>query len=361
MSNALNCQSCGGSNQLPEGKTSMFCSFCGNAIEQIASSQKEIESNIKSKPVITQRKVKTTKTTVDGEFPVTYRLGTFGHEKTHKIRKDGGWDVYDGSRWTFVRDEETEEEEVLDEGGKLILKDRGIKSLDEIISWFSDHELESIKYLDLSNNNISNLNGINKFSRAKEIILDGNSFTNLVFSDNQNKVTFSGNIILTNNPISEKDTSTEVPNNVILTSVPKCKTCKKSRNKSELETAIRVGEPDICSSCRRKKEKAESDARVKEMVFNDPQLKAVYTGPKKGPCFIATVAMGSYDHPQVMELRHFRDEWILTKNWGESFVKWYYHYGEKAAKVIDKSFVLKKFSYLLVVKPLVYLARIVKK
>lgn len=61
-----------------------------------------------------------------------------------------------------------------------------------------------------------------------------------------------------------------------------------------------------------------------------------------------------------MELRHFRDEWILTKNWGSKFVNWYYHYGEKAAKVIDKSFLLKTLSYLLIVKPLVYLSRIVK-
>ena len=82
---------------------------------------------------------------------------------------------------------------------------------------------------------------------------------------------------------------------------------------------------------------------------------------KLGRCFIATATMGSYDHPKVVELRHFRDEWILTKNWGSSFVKWYYHYGEKAAKIIDENFVLKKISYLLIVKPLVYLSRIVKK
>ena len=83
--------------------------------------------------------------------------------------------------------------------------------------------------------------------------------------------------------------------------------------------------------------------------------------PKSGGCFIATAAMGSYDHPQVMELRRFRDEWILEKNWGKSFVKWYYYYGAKAANIIDKSFILKKLSYLLIVKPLVYLSRIIKK
>ena len=79
-----------------------------------------------------------------------------------------------------------------------------------------------------------------------------------------------------------------------------------------------------------------------------------------GSCFIATAALGSYDHSQVMELRLFRDEWILTKNWGAGFVKWYYHYGAIVAKFIEKSFTLKKLSYLFIVKPLVILSRIVK-
>lgn len=105
-------------------------------------------------------------------------------------------------------------------------------------------------------------------------------------------------------------------------------------------------------------------AKLREVYIKKIQkLEPNYEPPKisSGWCFIATAAMGSYDHPQVMELRHFRDEWILTKNWGSSFVKWYYHYGEKAVKFIDKSSVLKKLSYLLIVKPLVYLSRIVKK
>lgn len=34
MSELLQCPSCGGSNQLPEGKNSMFCAFCGNANEK---------------------------------------------------------------------------------------------------------------------------------------------------------------------------------------------------------------------------------------------------------------------------------------------------------------------------------------
>jgi hypothetical protein len=49
-----------------------------------------------------------------------------------------------------------------------------------------------------------------------------------------------------------------------------------------------------------------------------------------------------------------------VKGEGNSFINWYYHYGEKAAKIIDKSNILKQFSYLLIVKPLVYLSRILK-
>ncbi len=90
--------------------------------------------------------------------------------------------------------------------------------------------------------------------------------------------------------------------------------------------------------------------------------KLKYNTDLKPPsfCFIATATMGSYDHPEVMELRNFRDNWILEKKWGEGFVAWYYHYGSIAAKSIEKSLVLKKICYLLIVKPLVYLSRIVK-
>jgi hypothetical protein len=69
--------------------------------------------------------------------------------------------------------------------------------------------------------------------------------------------------------------------------------------------------------------------------------------------------MGSYDHPEVVELRNFRDNWILEKKWGESFVNWYYHYGSIAAKSIEKSFVLKKICYLLIVKPLYILSKLI--
>jgi tetratricopeptide (TPR) repeat protein len=74
--------------------------------------------------------------------------------------------------------------------------------------------------------------------------------------------------------------------------------------------------------------------------------------PKKTGCFIATAAMGSYDHPVVMDLRMFRDNWLLKRNWGVAFTEWYYVYGAKASKYIEKSVLLKKIAYMLIVKPL---------
>ena len=82
---------------------------------------------------------------------------------------------------------------------------------------------------------------------------------------------------------------------------------------------------------------------------------------QEGKCFIATATMGSYNHPDVVELRIFRDNWILKQNWGSRFVKNYYYYGEKIAKTIEHNLLLKTISYYLVVKPLVVISRIILK
>jgi hypothetical protein len=76
-----------------------------------------------------------------------------------------------------------------------------------------------------------------------------------------------------------------------------------------------------------------------------------------GGCFIATAAMGDYDHPVVMDLRQFRDNWLLKRNWGVKFTSWYYTHGPKAANVIEKSFALKKITFFLIVKPLQFITK----
>ena len=50
-------------------------------------------------------------------------------------------------------------------------------------------------------------------------------------------------------------------------------------------------------------------------------------GGKKNGCFIATAVYGSYDHPDVMALRNFRDETLQHYAWGRQFIAWYYENG----------------------------------
>ncbi|MCD6498359.1 MAG: hypothetical protein J7M25_08705 [Deltaproteobacteria bacterium] len=50
-----------------------------------------------------------------------------------------------------------------------------------------------------------------------------------------------------------------------------------------------------------------------------------------GFCFVATVAYGSYDHPNVRILRRWRDGVLLHSGWGRAFVRWYYRNGRRLA------------------------------
>jgi len=77
----------------------------------------------------------------------------------------------------------------------------------------------------------------------------------------------------------------------------------------------------------------------------------------KSGCFIATAAMGNYNHPVVVDLKVFRDDWLLKHNWGVKFTNWYYKHGPKAAIVIEKSIVLKKLTFIFIVKPLQLLTK----
>lgn len=43
-----------------------------------------------------------------------------------------------------------------------------------------------------------------------------------------------------------------------------------------------------------------------------------------GGCYIATMAYGDYNHPQVMVLRDFRDSFLSKRGWGKRFIAYYY-------------------------------------
>lgn len=51
-----------------------------------------------------------------------------------------------------------------------------------------------------------------------------------------------------------------------------------------------------------------------------------------GGCYIATMAYGDYNHPQVKELRIFRDETLRKSKLGNLFIKYYYKYSPSLVK-----------------------------
>jgi len=449
MSNALNCPSCGGSNQLPEGKSSMFCSFCGNAIERAPSSKSEITSSIKSKPVISvQERVKIQfdkmreveiKRMVYKDLPSNLRPGIFsslehteatnGYNIRPIFKKHiSGTNFLDiAGDWEFIPFEYRKNSG----GGILSLTNKQLNSVKELLDWYTDDELLLIKTLDLSVNNIKKIDELNKLKNLEYLILSENKIEIIPSFDQLKQLR---HLDISNNPIREFNFNRKRSSGRVDCCYIDLRNCNINSSptnlKESLKNLISRGKSGYCEylfdfrgnefnpvhllteaiSLNKNnfpdfaiatfftitleneaghKTTDEVDmswffSDINSIFHKDVPKKAIeisYSPPKNkseekekptatkqqsainksGKCFIATAAMGSYDHPHVMELRNFRDEWILTKNWGNSFVLWYYHYGEKAAKVIDKSFVLKKLSYLLIVKPLVYLSRIVKK
>lgn len=76
-----------------------------------------------------------------------------------------------------------------------------------------------------------------------------------------------------------------------------------------------------------------------------------------GGCYIATMAYGYYDHPQVLELRRFRDE-ILGKSFiGRIFIKTYYSISPKLVTILKDQ----KIANILIRKTLNQIVKIIKR
>ncbi len=74
--------------------------------------------------------------------------------------------------------------------------------------------------------------------------------------------------------------------------------------------------------------------------------------PRKSGCFIATAVYGSYSSPEVIFLRCFRDEILLSTYFGKFFIKIYYSLSPSIAKLIVKSHIIKKIVKILILDPI---------
>jgi hypothetical protein len=86
-----------------------------------------------------------------------------------------------------------------------------------------------------------------------------------------------------------------------------------------LNTLKSVGYLDMDSIARTK---YNENLRTLEIMYN--RSSGSSSGGSSGGCYIATMAYGSYDHPQVIILRHFRDNYLSQSYLGRSFIKFYY-------------------------------------
>lgn len=81
-------------------------------------------------------------------------------------------------------------------------------------------------------------------------------------------------------------------------------------------------------------------SELHKVAEKDPILTSK---PQKSEgCFIATEVYGSYDSPEVLKLRAFRDQILLRSFIGEKIVKLYYYFSPQIARQLKDRPVIKK-------------------
>lgn len=88
-----------------------------------------------------------------------------------------------------------------------------------------------------------------------------------------------------------------------------------------------------------------TDGKLTTPGTTPPPPTSSSSGSSSG-CFIATAAYGSYLHPQVQLLRHFRDEYLQTNAPGRAFVAFYYRFSPPLADFIARHTVLRSLTRL---------------
>lgn len=84
---------------------------------------------------------------------------------------------------------------------------------------------------------------------------------------------------------------------------------------SAVQTMSVIGTLDMTSQCRNN-----NNNNTLSSINRQLQPKP----SSSGGCYIATMAYGDYDHPQVLVLRQFRDSYLSQRNWGKKFISFYY-------------------------------------
>jgi len=76
------------------------------------------------------------------------------------------------------------------------------------------------------------------------------------------------------------------------------------------------------------------DVRAAQAKSTARKVGSTISKATDGGCYIATMAYGDYEHPQVIELRNFRDNTLQSSFLGRSFIKFYYKYSPKLVELL---------------------------
>jgi hypothetical protein len=82
--------------------------------------------------------------------------------------------------------------------------------------------------------------------------------------------------------------------------------------------------------------------RIEKIRFVESNKNTDWVNNSSGGCYIATMAYGSYEHPQVLILRKFRDDVLHSYFIGKLFVKLYYSVSPKFVFVLKNQITINR-------------------
>jgi tetratricopeptide (TPR) repeat protein len=85
------------------------------------------------------------------------------------------------------------------------------------------------------------------------------------------------------------------------------------------------------------------DVRAAQAMSSAKKVGETISSATSGGCYIATMAYGSYEHPQVLELRQFRDEILQKTIAGRLFIKTYYFISPKLVELLKDKKTINNF------------------
>ena len=96
----------------------------------------------------------------------------------------------------------------------------------------------------------------------------------------------------------------------------------------------------------------EENERIKKETEELKKQNTTNSQKESSSCFVVTATMGDTNHPIVNDFRKYRDNNLTNSFVGNIFINVYYYIGPYLANLIERSSVLKNFSFKFIITPL---------